>query len=773
MSLWLVLLLIFLFGRISSHRNEVVSQNKIVIVQASLYQNSTTVQPSQEPTVEDISRLSIISYSKLHNYDYLHLVFNESLFEFHGLSTRWIKVFALKWVMNEMNYDWVCYLDNQIIIMDIHTSLETKLLEWNENAWVFFPENIYYDNRSAIPNIDSKIQIWKNTGYTRDIIHRWYISPQDHSQAEELKLKNSIETIFFHVLVRSLLDNRNMFHRISCHELLGMGKLFEIINEWNDSFIIVNKEHILFQCAGNFMTEIPSDIYPLLQSYILQYVHQQTLLVLYHDLSSSMKSENSVGSRIQTISLSFHDFNYVQSWATLSTDVVNENHEILTLHVRSHVASDVFSIQESCREHQVISSDCQQAMQAMNHKLTIVRTNYEQAAGNTIIKHLDQYEKCLQQQQINNHQNRQLLLLLDCSSIYYQHEISKIIITIFAGRKSRLEILMKYLYLALDLNLIQEVHIWDYVRNHEEDRIYIMNIINPTRGIFLKTKYTNRKYWLDYYEYYAEYAIQHPKDIIIKCDDDIVFIDLIRWKEYIHYLRTFQEEENDSNNNDNNDDNNGIHGLLFPNIINNGVAAYYQQKIFGILPNRTNHHHHDDLSTCTTSSEELCNEEFEMPIGGLCGSLWQSAVKARKVHEYFLNHWQRLTHHHLDDDQEEEEEEKDINMKKRLYQPDSIQITSRFSINFFAIQAKYWYKIRDIGEDDEYHSTVTLVKHQKMKNYLYANMLVSHFSFGSQNKPALDIDNLLERYHQLYDDYIQLMMKKDSTIREKIEKLKN
>jgi hypothetical protein len=53
----------------------------------------------------------------------------------------------------------------------------------------------------------------------------------------------------------------------------------------------------------------------------------------------------------------------------------------------------------------------------------------------------------------------------------------KNIVTVFAGREKNLKILSKYLITALELNIIQEVHFWNYTRN-KEDEVYLTSISN-------------------------------------------------------------------------------------------------------------------------------------------------------------------------------------------------------------------------------------------------------------------------------------------------------
>ena len=71
---------------------------------------------------------------------------------------------------------------------------------------------------------------------------------------------------------------------------------------------------------------------------------------------------------------------------------------------------------------------------------------------------------------------------------------------------------------------------------------------------------TCKKSWENYYNHYTDY--KYVNDIIIKCDDDIVFIDLNKLPKYLDFIK-------------NND-----YDLVFANTINNGVCAYYQQNKF-------------------------------------------------------------------------------------------------------------------------------------------------------------------------------------------------
>ena len=114
----------------------------------------------------------------------------------------------------------------------------------------------------------------------------------------------------------------------------------------------------------------------------------------------------------------------------------------------------------------------------------------------------------------------------------------KAIVTIFAGRWNRLSIVMKYLLLALQSNIIQEVHLWDYCRDAiDREDLNLRYEHREHEGIFVKKKYTSRMAWYDYYEYYDVHGQAHPEDVIIKCDDDVVFIDIDHLNEFIEAIR--------------------------------------------------------------------------------------------------------------------------------------------------------------------------------------------------------------------------------------------
>jgi hypothetical protein len=209
-------------------------------------------------------------------------------------------------------------------------------------------------------------------------------------------------------------------------------------------------------------------------------------------------------------------------------------------------------------------------------------------------------------------------------------------------------------------------------------------------GVFLMD--TCEKSWKNYYQWYD--STTYNNDIIIKCDDDIVFIDLHKLPKFIDYVKNTDCD------------------LVFANIINNGVSSYFQQHKYNLIP------------------ESLMLLEY--PPGGSCGSLWENGEKAKQLHHYFISNYLTFINHQYEE---------------------TIPINSRFSINFFGYKGKNWHKITNCYIHDEYNLTVDYVNTCNFKNVLYPELYVSHLSFWSQ---ALnhDFTDIIYKYMELCNHVI-------------------
>ena len=268
---------------------------------------------------------------------------------------------------------------------------------------------------------------------------------------------------------------------------------------------------------------------------------------------------------------------------------------------------------------------------------------------------------------------------------YFENEFPKIIITCFAGRKYNLDILLKYIDKLVELNKVDEVHLWNYTKN-DEDNDYVNNL--KDKYIIKHPKDKNNRGWDDYYDYYKKSL--KDNDIIIKVDDDILFIDINKFDSFIN-----ERKQNDC-------------FMLFPSIINNGVCAYYQQE--------------NNLI-----SEDVHKFKYDTYMGDLVsnGSI------ANKLHKFFI----------IDID-EFLNKSKNINMI-------NIKIGDRTSINFFAMLGKDFKKIIIENSDDEHWLSVECPKLLNKHNSIHMNFVVVHGAFASQRDSGLNEPEIIDLYMNL------------------------
>lgn len=190
------------------------------------------------------------------------------------------------------------------------------------------------------------------------------------------------------------------------------------------------------------------------------------------------------------------------------------------------------------------------------------------------------------------------------------------------------------------------------------------------------------------YAYYSKYANRFSDAIFLKCDDDIVYMNLDRLGDFINFRRD-----------------NPTPFLVSANVVNNGVCAHWQQRS-GSLPIEVGH--------------------FEMPPGGLNGSLWESGKRANALHDYFLQ---------------------TPDKRLPLHQP-FIEVKERVSINFISWlgQDLKHFGFRRLG--DEKALAVDMPRLLNRPVAIYSDFIVSHLSFGPQ-EAELHVDRLVSAYSDL------------------------
>lgn len=280
-----------------------------------------------------------------------------------------------------------------------------------------------------------------------------------------------------------------------------------------------------------------------------------------------------------------------------------------------------------------------------------------------------------------------------------------IYLTVFAGRQKFMSILTIYLDVLLEQKLLDEVHVWDFVRD-PLDRAYVHSLCEKDgyRLMVPERKETTAHYWQPYYKYYGDCLTIHDDDIILKCDDDIVYLDLDRFKYFIEQVR------GDS--------------LYFPNVYNNDVGGYWQNE-YGV---------HDIIKTPMRRGKPMTTEWSRgstVPLTGTSSSAWfKSGRVATAVHRFVLENVERT----------------------RIDTNDVKDWDSRFSINFFGVTAAYLRKCialyPNADFDDESSLSADSCVRLGTTNKIVIGFSVVHYGFGPQNL-GVDCDHYLARYKEL------------------------
>lgn len=191
----------------------------------------------------------------------------------------------------------------------------------------------------------------------------------------------------------------------------------------------------------------------------------------------------------------------------------------------------------------------------------------------------------------------------------------------------------------------------------------------------------------EFYNYYASRFHEHKDDVFLKSDDDIIYCDLTRLADFIKF-RVKQSN----------------YFIVSANVVNNGVCAYFQQQS-GLIP------------------QSLM--QLELPPGGFCGMLWQSAELASSLHDFFLQHPGRFTSH---------------------YQTDSwVEWDQRLSINFIAWLGRDLAELACYHADDEQAVSCDIPARLGRTNAIYSPLIVSHLSFYPQDQ-GINVPALMARY---------------------------
>ncbi len=244
--------------------------------------------------------------------------------------------------------------------------------------------------------------------------------------------------------------------------------------------------------------------------------------------------------------------------------------------------------------------------------------------------------------------------------------------------------------------LITEVHLWDFTgrdRNLTERALNKEWIESKAAQhkfvkVFHKTPgYKGPSEFTEFYQYYAKNT--SDQDVIVKLDDDIVFVNVSEVKCFVKFVAETTEAF-----------------TVSANVVNNGVIAHFQQAL-GSIP--------------------LDLGRMEYPSEGLFGILWGSSRKAYDLHKYFVTH--------------QEDFFKDV----------VVRYWARLSVNcitYSGRKAEEVYRTVLKHSDDEQQLT-TAVNKAGAVSLVYMRLVVAHLTFVGQSKPPERTERIKSLYENL------------------------
>lgn len=294
---------------------------------------------------------------------------------------------------------------------------------------------------------------------------------------------------------------------------------------------------------------------------------------------------------------------------------------------------------------------------------------------------------------------------------------------VFLGRKPNVEILHKYIEVALINNIITEYHMFNFTRS-QSDHIFIneefkrlsQKYNNQNNKIFIynneykEIKIKQQPDWSPFYKEVSKWS-DEPNSIIVKCDDDILFIDIYALKEAL------DDRWNDKQS-----------FLIHSNCINNGVCAYYLKDKFS----------------------KLTPELLIYPQDGLLGPLFVKPELAYAMHVNFITNT------------------RENNGNTSYFHIDNQYIASRISINFIMLRSEDLKYLKDVSTNDEYELSSLIPEQLLRLNKINGKIITSHLSYQLQDKYILQTNSIRYLYSLLYDIYSNNVTSSSSNIKNPI-----
>jgi hypothetical protein len=290
----------------------------------------------------------------------------------------------------------------------------------------------------------------------------------------------------------------------------------------------------------------------------------------------------------------------------------------------------------------------------------------------------------------------------DFNEIYNNYNIK---FCVFLGREKNLKILHSYIEYGIENRIITEYHMYNFSRNIN-DSIFISKEydrliqIYPNK-IFIYNHVNFNNIKQDWSPFYKNISKSNENDIIIKCDDDILFIDMNELKNSII------DRINDK-----------ISFIIHSNCINNGVCSYYQRELFNNIKEPLNIY----------------------PKGGILGIIFEKPELAYIMHKQFTDDLL-----------------KDLNNIEKYFIKNEY-ITSRISINFILINGIDAIHLADITTDDEYEVSSYIPELLERPNKINGKLITSHLSYTFQDKIMQKRDDIYNNYLNIQKLYIKSLI---------------
>mmetsp|Transcript_42586 Transcript_42586/g.118597 ORF Transcript_42586/g.118597 Transcript_42586/m.118597 type:complete len:451 (+) Transcript_42586:48-1400(+) len=294
------------------------------------------------------------------------------------------------------------------------------------------------------------------------------------------------------------------------------------------------------------------------------------------------------------------------------------------------------------------------------------------------------------------------------------------VMIVFAGRKATMQVLLRYVDKMVHQCSVHEVHLWDYARD-KLDHYWMKGIGKRRNGteVQVMTHGLDGHGWADVYEFYSseKLGFERPRwsprselatrgnTVLVKADDDIVYIDTSRFDSYVEYIRTHREKF-----------------IVHANIVNNAVAAYYQAN------------HIEELKKQIPELGEYPREGGNGHLG-LFGPLLTGGGPS--LHKYFLRHREDFSW---------SEGDGCIAYGKEDAARHGQVGQGRFSINFFGARWAEWDNVHRLSLDPD-GDEIGITTHGSAEGRdqcIFTALNVCHFGFMKQDMPR-DIYTAYER----------------------------